>query len=99
MMIFNILHRTFSVVLPDCSSLDFLVNSFGNVFADKIEKISNKKVKRNYQLDKPKGVRGRNSDNTLIRYQLRWEPKFSLYQGLEKTYDWICSEIKKKHNQ
>ena len=63
------------------------------------EQISKKKVKRNYQLDKPKGVRGRNSDNTLIRYQLNWEPKLSLYQGLEKTYKWIFTEIKKKHNQ
>ena len=66
---------------------------------DKIEQISKKKVKRNYQLDKPRGVRGRNSDNTLIRCQLNWEPKFSLYQGLEKTYKWIFTEIKKKHNQ
>ena len=70
-----------------------------NEMIDKIEKISNKKVKRNYQTDKPKGVRGRNSDNTLIRSQLKWEPKFSLYQGLEKTYNWILTEIKKKHNQ
>ena len=70
-----------------------------NAMIDKIEKISNKKVKKNYQLDKPKGVRGRNSDNTLIRSQLKWEPKFSLYQGLEKTYNWILAEIKKKHNQ
>ena len=70
-----------------------------NEMIDKIEKISNKKVKRNYQIDKPKGVRGRNSDNTLIRSQLKWEPKFSLYQGLEKTYNWILAEIKKKHNQ
>ena len=70
-----------------------------NEMIDKIEKIADKKVKRNYQLDKPKGVRGRNSDNTLIRNQLNWEPKFSLYQGLEKTYDWIFTEIKKKHNQ
>ena len=70
-----------------------------NEMIDKIEKISNKKVKRNYQLEKPKGVRGRNSDNTLIRSQLKWEPKFSLYQGLEKTYNWIFAEIKKKHNQ
>jgi len=70
-----------------------------NEMIDKIEKIADKKVKRNYQLDKPKGVRGRNSDNTLIRHQLNWEPKFSLYQGLEKTYKWIFTEIKKKHNQ
>ena len=70
-----------------------------NEMIDKIEIISKKKVKRNYQLDKPKGVRGRNSDNTLIRQLLNWEPKFSLHQGLEKTYEWIFSEVKKKHNQ
>ena len=47
----------------------------------------------------PMGSRGRNSNNDLIRSLLDWDPKFSLYQGLEKTYDWIYSEIKKKHNQ
>ena len=70
-----------------------------NEMIDKIEIISNKKVERNYQLDKPKGVRGRNSNNDLIRKQLSWDPKFSLQAGLEKTYQWILSEIKKKHNQ
>ena len=70
-----------------------------NQMIDKIEKISKKNVKRNYQLDKPKGVRGRNSDNTMIRNKLNWDQKYSLYQGLEKTYEWIYSEIKKKHNQ
>jgi GDP-D-mannose 3',5'-epimerase len=70
-----------------------------NEMIDKIEIISNKKVERNYQLDKPKGVRGRNSNNDLIRKQLNWEPKFDLQSGLDKTYHWILSEIKKKHNQ
>ena len=70
-----------------------------NEMLNKIEKIAGKKFKRNYQLDKPKGVRGRNSDNTMIRNTLNWEPKFSLYQGLEHTYNWISSEMKKKHNQ
>jgi len=70
-----------------------------NEMINKIEKIAGKKFKRNYELDKPKGVRGRNSDNTMIRNTLNWEPKFSLYQGLEHTYNWINSEIKKKHNQ
>ena len=70
-----------------------------NQMIDKIEVISNKRVNRNYQLDKPKGVRGRNSDNTLIRKQLGWNPKYDLHKGLEKTYQWIFSEIKKKHNQ
>ena len=66
---------------------------------DKIEIISKKKVNRNYQLDKPKGVRGRNSDNNLIREKLGWDPRYNLHQGLQKTYQWIFSEIKKKHNQ
>ena len=70
-----------------------------NEMIEKIEKISNNQVKKNYQLDKPQGVMGRNSDNTLIRSLLSWEPKFTLYQGLEKTYNWILSDMKKKHNQ
>ena len=70
-----------------------------NEMIKKIEKIVNKSFKKNYQLDKPKGVRGRNSDNTLIRSQLKWNPNFSLYQGLHKTYKWIEKDIKKKHNQ
>ena len=70
-----------------------------NEMIDKIEIISNKKIKRNYQLDKPKGVRGRNSNNDLIRKQLNWDPKYTLQSGLDKTYQWILSEIKKKHNQ
>ena len=70
-----------------------------NEMIEKIESISGIKVKKNYQLDKPKGVRGRNSDNTLIRSQLNWDTKFTLSQGLEETYNWIFSEIKKKHNQ
>ena len=70
-----------------------------NEMIEKIEKISNKKFKKNYQLDKPKGVRGRNSENTLIRSLLNWEPKYTLSKGLEKTYNWIKEEITKKHNQ
>ena len=70
-----------------------------NEMIEKIEKISSNQVKKNYQLDKPQGVMGRNSDNTLIRSLLNWEPKFTLYQGLEKTYNWILSDMKKKHNQ
>ena len=70
-----------------------------NEMIEKIEKISNKKFKKNYQLDKPKGVRGRNSENTLIKSLLNWEPKYTLSKGLEKTYNWIKEEITKKHNQ
>ena len=42
----------------------------------------------------PLGVRGRNSDNSLIRKKLGWEPKFSLKKGLEKTYSWIAEQVK-----
>ena len=60
-----------------------------------VEEISGHKVEKNYQLDKPKGVRGRSSDNTLIEKKLGWKPKYSLKQGLEKTYHWILEEITK----
>ena len=70
-----------------------------NEMIEKIEKISSKNFKKNYQLDKPKGVRGRNSNNDLIRKLLKWEPKYNLYEGLKKTYQWIEEDIKKKRNQ
>ena len=70
-----------------------------NEMIEKIEKISNKNFKKNYQLDKPKGVRGRSSNNDLIRKLLQWEPKYNLSEGLKKTYKWIEEEIKKKNNQ
>lgn len=69
-----------------------------NKMIDIIAKIAKKDIKKNYQLDKPQGVRGRNSDNTLCKQVLNWEPKISLEQGLEKTYKWIEQEIKKHEN-
>ena len=68
-----------------------------NEMIEKIEKISNKKFKKNYQLDKPKGVRGRSSNNDLIRKLFKWEPKYSLYEGLKKTYQWIEEDMKKNN--
>ncbi len=47
------------------------------------------KLNRTYDLDAPKGVRGRNSDNTKIKKLLGWEPSIPLREGLEKTYAWI----------
>ena len=70
-----------------------------NQMIEKIEKISSKKFKKNYQLDKPKGVRGRSSNNDLIRKLFKWEPKYNLYEGLKKTYQWIGEDMKRKHNQ
>lgn len=65
-----------------------------NEMIDMVEDISNYKVKRNYLLDKPKGVRGRSSDNSLIEQKLQWKPKFSLKEGLKKNYNWINDQIK-----
>ena len=46
-------------------------------------------LKREYDLDAPKGVAGRNSDNTFIQKVLGWEPSTPLEEGLKKTYEWI----------
>jgi len=64
-----------------------------NGLVEIVEKIAGIKLERKYDLDAPKGVRGRNSDNTLIRRYLNWEPSISLKQGLEKTYAWILQQM------
>lgn len=51
------------------------------------------KLKKAYDASKPQGVRGRNSDNNLIRDVLEWEPSISLYEGLSKTYPWVESQV------
>ncbi len=63
-----------------------------------IEEIGGYKVDKNYQLDKPKGVRGRSSNNDLVRAKLGWDFEVSLRTGLEITYQWIEKEIAKKSN-
>jgi GDP-D-mannose 3', 5'-epimerase len=57
------------------------------------EEIAGIELQRNYKLDAPQGVRGRNSDNTLILEQLGWEPSISLRDGLEQTYRWIHDQM------
>jgi GDP-D-mannose 3', 5'-epimerase len=61
-----------------------------------VEEIANVELKRNYKLDAPQGVRGRNSDNTKIKAELGWEPSTSLRAGMEKTYAWIWDEMTKR---
>jgi GDP-D-mannose 3',5'-epimerase len=63
-----------------------------NQLVDIVENIAGIKLKRTYDLDAPKGVMGRNSDNTLIKKCLNWEPSIPLRQGLAKTYAWIYDE-------
>jgi nucleoside-diphosphate-sugar epimerase len=65
-----------------------------NQLVDLVEDIAGLKLKRSYKLDAPKGVRGRSSDNTLIKEKLGWEPSVTLRTGLEKTYAWIHDQMK-----
>ena len=67
-----------------------------NQLVDLAEDIAGLKLKRSYNLKAPKGVNGRNSDNTLIQKLLGWEPSISLKTGLEKTYRWIYDDITAK---
>jgi len=64
-----------------------------NQLVDYVEDIAGYKLKRKYDPDAPKGVRGRNSDNTLIRKYLNWEPSIPLREGLKKTYAWIREQM------
>jgi nucleoside-diphosphate-sugar epimerase len=58
-----------------------------------VEEISDIKLERHYDLDAPKGVAGRNSDNTFIQQVLGWEPNTPLRTGMKKTYDWIAEQF------
>ena len=64
-----------------------------NQLVDIVEAIAGVKLKRIYNLAAPKGVRGRNSDNTLIGERLGWKPSVSLERGLEPTYRWIHDQM------
>jgi nucleoside-diphosphate-sugar epimerase len=64
-----------------------------NGLVDIVEEIAGITVRRRYNLDAPKGVRGRNSDNTMIRERLSWEPSISLRTGLAATYGWIYDQL------
>ena len=64
-----------------------------NQLVDIVEDIAGIKLKRIYDLDAPKGVMGRNSENTLIQRYLNWEPDIPLRTGLEKTYAWIYDQL------
>jgi nucleoside-diphosphate-sugar epimerase len=67
-----------------------------NQLADMIQAIAGVEVRRRYNLNAPQGVRGRNSDNTLIKQVLGWEPEIDLRTGLEKTYWWIKEQYERR---
>lgn len=64
-----------------------------NQMVDIVENIAGIKLNRKYKTDAPLGVRGRSSDNTLIKKAFGWEPEISLEEGLEKTYRWIYDQL------
>jgi GDP-D-mannose 3',5'-epimerase len=66
-----------------------------NQLIDMVSTISGKKLRKQHDLSKPQGVRGRNSDNTLLNRVLGWEPAIPLSQGLGITYVWIEEELRK----
>jgi nucleoside-diphosphate-sugar epimerase len=67
-----------------------------NQLVDIVEDIAGIKLKRSYNLSAPKGVNGRNSDNTLIKKLMGWEPNTKLRVGMEKTYRWIYDQMASK---
>jgi len=67
-----------------------------NRLVDLVEEIAGVNLQRIYLPDAPKGVAGRNSDNTLIRKYLDWEPRIPLREGLAKTYAWIYDQYMKR---
>lgn len=68
-----------------------------NGLVDLLEEIADIKMERTYNLDAPKGVNGRNSDNTMIQELLGWEPSIRLREGMEQTYNWILAEHTAKY--
>jgi len=72
---------------------DYLVTI--NELVDLVCSIANKKLVKRYDLAKPQGVRGRNSDNSRLRDVLGWEPSIPLERGLKTTYHWTESELQK----
>jgi nucleoside-diphosphate-sugar epimerase len=58
-----------------------------------VEEIAGVKLERSYKLDAPKGVAGRNSDNTFIKQVLGWEPNTPLRDGMAETYAWIADQF------
>lgn len=70
-----------------------------NELVDIVEDIAGVKLERNYNLSAPKGVNGRNSDNTRIQRYLGWAPGTRLRDGLERTYAWIYQQYVAAHNR
>lgn len=68
-----------------------------NQLVDLVERIAGVMLTRRYKVDAPKGVRGRNSDNTLLRERLGWAPSVPLEEGLQRTYYWIHAQMTQRN--
>ncbi len=68
-----------------------------NQLVDAVCLSADKKLMRRHDLTKPQGVRGRNSDNSLLNSVLGWSPKITLEQGMNITYQWIWNELAKQN--
>ncbi len=86
----RLLHSDIAEPLNIGSDEMVTINQLVNI----VEEIAGVKLKRNYKLDAPKGVRGRNSDNTVIKAKLGWAPNIPLRTGMEQTYRWIYDQAK-----
>jgi GDP-D-mannose 3',5'-epimerase len=69
-----------------------------NELVDIVASLARKTIRKKYDLTKPQGVRGRNSDNSRLRQVLGWEPSISLEDGLKTTYEWIAGELRRSSN-
>ena len=67
-----------------------------NELVDAVCVASGKRLSRRHDLTKPQGVRGRNSDNTLLREVTGWQPETTVREGIRRTYDWIAGEIARR---
>ena len=83
-------HDVFNIGSEEQVSINEMIN--------KIEEIADYKVIKNYQLDKPKGVRGRSSNNEYVTSKIGWKSENTLKEGLEKTYRWIEDQINSGSN-
>ena len=91
--------------IMDSDTITFPINLGSNELVtisqlvDIVEDIAGVKLERKYKLDAPKGVNGRNSDNTLIQQHLGWEPSIKLRDGMAKTYAWIDHQYGAKYGE
>ena len=70
-----------------------------NALVDAVCEAAGKSLRRDHDLTKPQGVRGRNSDNTALSDLLGWQPEILLRQGIKTTYDWIAAEVERRKTE